>query len=182
MKYGYIRVSEISSSVEEQSKALLHEECERLFTDLTKDGQTSQDGLQDLLASLKTGDVLVVHKLDRLGGSLRTLIELLNDLFAKKVELISIEDRINTTLSQGDTVKSLVQVMSIYEKDRVRERNKVGLTAARARGRKGGRPRSLDNSKIAMAKQLFRDKKNTIAGICEIMKISRATLYRYLKS
>ncbi len=182
MLYGYIRVSEIGSDVEIQSRQLLKYGCERLYTDLSKEGRSSQDGLQELLTALQKGDTLVITELDRLGGSLRSLIALLTQLIEQGIHFSSLTENIHIDETDKKMLKPLFQALQHFENQRIKERNKVGLSAARARGRLGGRPRVLDDKKAAMAKNLFHDQKYTVEDICELMKISRATFYRYLKA
>lgn len=172
MKYGYIRVSEIGMSVEEQTRLLLDADCDRLFTDLTQGNKTSQDALEDLTQAVEMGDTIVVAKLDRFGGSIKSLIELTTTLLDRGVEIESLTEKFDP-----ETLQTLKQ----FDRERQKERNKFGLRSARARGKLGGRPRKLDKSDAAMAQSLFKDKKHSIKDICRILKVSRATLYRYLQ-
>ncbi len=123
----------------------------------------------------------MVWRLDRLGRSLKELIEIVKDLNNRQVEFQSITENIDTTTPGGKLVFHLFGALAEFERDIIRERTKAGLQAARARGRLGGRPKALNTpKKIALAQSLYDDKANTIDEICKTLDISRATLYRYI--
>jgi len=133
---------------------------------------------------VREGDTLVVWRLDRLGRSLKHLIETITELNKKKIGFKSIQENIDTTTSGGKLVFHIFGALAEFERDIIRERTNAGLQAARARGRLGGRPKakSLDNpKKVALAQSLYDNKSNTIDEICKILNISRSTLYRYIK-
>lgn len=181
MRYGYIRVSDTGLTVEEQTRLLLDAGCDRLFTDLTRDGHSSQDAFEDMLKAAKPKDTIVVAKLERFGGALRPLLDTLTALLEREVALVSLAEKIDTQKDGYSILLKTLQHLRDFDNDRTKERNKVGLRSARARGKLGGRPRKMDKSKASMAKSLYRDKKHSIHDICDIMQVSRATLYRYLK-
>ena len=137
-------------------------------------------GLDQALAHLRKGDTLVVWKLDRLGRSIRHLIETVGQLQERKVGFRSLQESIDTTTSGGKLVFHVFAALAEFERDIIRERTRAGLEAARARGKKGGRPRKLDAKKKSQALTLHDDKTNTIADICRTLRIGRTTLYRYL--
>lgn len=142
-------------------------------------------GSKEFLAILdfvRQGDILVVWKLDRLGRSIKNLIETINLLQERGIGFRSLQEHIDTTTSGGKLIFHVFSALAEFERDIIRERTIAGLTAARARGRMGGRPLLMDSQKIAMAKALYQDKSNAIATICKTLKISRATLYKYLKN
>jgi DNA invertase Pin-like site-specific DNA recombinase len=141
---------------------------------------TERPGLEEVLKHLRKGDTLVVWKLDRLGRSLRHLIETVGKLQERKVGFKSLQENIDTTTPGGKLVFPVFPALAEFERDLIRERPKAGLDAARVRGRKGGRPWKLNRKKRAQARTLHRDKKNTIAEICKTLHIGRTTLYRYL--
>ncbi len=128
----------------------------------------------------REGDELVVWKLDRLGRSLRELIELVNVLKDKGVEFVSLRESLDTTTPGGKLVFHVFGSVAEFERDIIRERTMAGLQAARARGRNGGRPKALDEKKLALASKLLRDKETPIADVCEAVRISKSTLYRHL--
>jgi DNA invertase Pin-like site-specific DNA recombinase len=130
---------------------------------------------------VREGDILVVWRLDRLGRSLKHLIETITELNNRKIGFKSIQESIDTTTSGGKLVFHIFGALAEFERDIIRERTQAGLQAARARGRKGGRPKSLTGKKTAMAQALYNDKNNTIDEICKTLNISRATLYRYIQ-
>jgi DNA invertase Pin-like site-specific DNA recombinase len=181
MKYGYIRVTELGPSTEEQTRLLLEYDCDRLFTDITKDGRTSQDALQDLLNLIKENDSLVLSDLARIDRPLKDIIQLLINLTEKKVQFVCLSEQLDSSKYSNKNMLALLAALFNFEQARTKEKNKVGLRSARARGKLGGRPKKLDSAKVAMVRSLHKDKKHSISDICKILKISRATFYRYLK-
>jgi DNA invertase Pin-like site-specific DNA recombinase len=143
--------------------------------------EAERTGLEEALEYVREGDTLVVWRLDRLGRSLKHLIETITELNNRKIGFKSIQESIDTTTSGGKLIFHIFGALAEFERDIIRERTQAGLTAARARGRLGGRPKSLTGKKTAMAQALYNDKNNTIDEICKTLNISRATLYRYIK-
>jgi DNA invertase Pin-like site-specific DNA recombinase len=182
MLVGYARVSTGDQSLDLQEDALQKAGCGKLFTDIASGAQDERVGLAEAIAFLRPGDTLVVWKLDRLGRSLKHLIETVTALQARKVGFRSLQESIDTTTSGGKLIFHVFGALAEFERDLIRERTQAGLQAARARGRKGGRPRSLDARKLAQARSLHKDPANTIADICATLGISRATFYRHLDS
>ncbi len=126
----------------------------------------------------------MVWRLDRLGRSLKHLIETISTLQASNIGFKSITENIDTTTSGGKLIFHVFGALAEFERDLIRERTQAGLLAARARGRFGGRPKAAalnTAKKVAMAQALYNDKNNTIAEICKTLRVSRATLYRYVK-
>ncbi|MCY6485412.1 recombinase family protein [Clostridium aestuarii] len=181
MLIGYARVSTQDQNLELQKDALEKAECKKIFTDIASGAKTERKGLEEALAYLREGDILVVWKLDRLGRSLKHLIEVVNDLSEKNIGFQSLQEKIDTTTSGGKLIFHIFASLAEFERDIIRERTNAGLEAARARGRVGGRPKVMDSKKISMAKALVNDPNNSIKDICETLNVSRATLYRYLK-
>ena len=132
------------------------------------------------LADLRAGDRLVVWKLDRLGRSLRNLIETVTDLRDRGVGFQSWQEAIDTTTSGGKLIVYVFGPLAAFERDLIRERTLASLAAVRARGRKGGRPRQLDDKKKRHAALLHSDPTNSVKNVCRTLGISKATLYRYL--
>jgi len=183
MDVGYARVSTLEQNLDLQKDALTKAGCERIFTDRISGAKSARPGLTDALAFVRKGDVLVVWKLDRLGRSLQQLIETVNGLAARGIEFRSLTEQIDTTTPGGKLIFHIFGSLAEFERDLIRERTRAGLTAARARGRIGGRPRAEglnDERKMALAHSLYNDKNNTIDTICKTLKVSRATLYRYI--
>jgi DNA invertase Pin-like site-specific DNA recombinase len=123
----------------------------------------------------------VVWRLDRLGRSLKHLIEVVTDLEKRGIGFKSLTENIDTTTSGGKLIFHIFGALAEFERNLIRERTNAGLLAARARGRKGGRPKALNEKRAAMAQELYHNKQNSINDICKTLGISRATLYRYVK-
>ncbi|GHO48465.1 recombinase family protein [Ktedonospora formicarum] len=182
MKIGYVRVSKQEQNEELQIDALKETGCQKWFTDKMTGSKAERKGLNEALEYLQPGDTFMVWKLDRAGRSLPHLLELLKDLEARSIEFVSITEQIDTTTPGGKLIFHLMGALAEFERDLIRERTNAGLTAARARGRVGGRPRKLKtNGKMALARQMFVEQSHSIPEICATLGISRATLYRYLK-
>lgn len=125
-----------------QLDALKSAGCERIYQDVASGSKTARPALDELLGQLRAGDVLVIWKLDRMGRSLKHLVELVGDLIDRKVGLLSLNDPIDTTSAQGRLVFNLFASLAEFERELIRERTHAGLTAARARGRVGGRQKA----------------------------------------
>ena len=123
----------------------------------------------------------MVWRLDRLGRSLPHLIATMTDLEERGIGFKSLTGNIDTTTSGGKLIFHIFGALAEFERNLIRERTTAGLTAARARGRKGGRPKSLTTKQLGIARDLY-EKRHPIAEICRILKISKATLYRYVKT
>jgi DNA invertase Pin-like site-specific DNA recombinase len=142
-----------------------------------------RQGLVQALTFMRAGDVLVVWKLDRLGRSLKNLIDMVTELDTLGIGFRSVTESIDTTTSSGKLIFHIFGALAEFERNLIRERTQAGLTVARARGRHGGHPRVAafrDEKEVAQAFSLYNDKNNSIADICSTFKISRATLYRYI--
>ncbi|MGO5073182.1 recombinase family protein [Clostridium sporogenes] len=181
MLIGYARVSTQDQNLELQKDALEKSGCVKIFTDIASGVKTKRNGLEEALAYLREEDILVVWKLDRLGRSLKHLIEVVNALSERNIGFQSLQEDIDTTTSGGKLIFHIFASLAEFERDIIRERTNAGLKAARARGRVGGRPKLMDSKKISMAKTLHNDTNNSINDICKTLNVSRATLYRYLK-
>src|SRR5512147_2348491 len=180
MLIGYARVSTADQKLDLQNDALTKAGCERIFADTASGANAARTGLEQALAFARKGDTLVVWKLDRLGRSLRHLVETLADLRGRGVGFRSLQESLDTTTSGGKLVFHVFAALAEFERDLIRERTRAGLDAARARGKRGGRPRKLDARKKTQALTLHNDKTNTIADICRTLRIGRTTRYRYL--
>jgi DNA invertase Pin-like site-specific DNA recombinase len=182
MLIGYARVSTTDQTLDLQKDALQKAGCERIFTDTASGAKAERTGLDEALNYVRAGDTLVVWRLDRLGRSLKHLIETITALNDRKIGFKSITESIDTTTSGGKLIFHIFGALAEFERDIIQERTQAGLNAARARGRKGGRPKSLTPKKAQMAQALYKDKNNTIDEICKTLNVSRATLYRYVKT
>jgi DNA invertase Pin-like site-specific DNA recombinase len=180
---GYARVSTQEQTLDLQTDALKQSGCEYIFTDTASGAKAERPGLQQAMSHLRRGDTLVVWRLDCLGRSLKHLIETISQLQERGIGFKSIQENIDTTTSGGKLIFHVFGALAEFERDLIRERTEAGLLAARARGRKGGRPRVAalnDAKKVAIMQSLYDDKRNTIAAICATLRVSRSTLYRYV--
>lgn len=179
MLIGYARVSTKDQNLALQIDALNKAGCEKVFSDTASGAKTARPELEQALSHARTGDTLVVWRLDRLGRSLRHLIETIQALSERGVGFKSLKESIDTTTSGGKLVFHVFGALAEFERDLIRERTNAGLKAARARGRKGGRPKALSERQCHQATTLLKDPSNSVADICRTLKISRSTLYRY---
>ena len=183
MQIGYARISTDDQTLDLQRDALAKAGCDQLFTDTISGAKPDRPGLSQALAYARPGDTLVVWRLDRLGRSLRQLTETVTDLEQRGVNFRSLTEAIDTTSPGGKLVFHIFGALAELERDLIRERTRAGLTAARARGRKGGRPRAAafrDPKKQALARKLYAEQQTPVTTICQMLKVSRATFYRYL--
>ena len=181
MLVGYARVSTDDQNLNLQRDALNAIGCERLFEDKAGGAKAERPGLKQALEHLREGDTLVVWRLDRLGRSLKDLITRAEDLKERGIGLKSIQEAIDTGSSGGQLVFHIFGALAEFERNLIRERTKAGLDAARARGRKGGRRKSLDPKQRRHAVDLYNSRKHTTKEISQLMGISRATLYSYIE-
>ena len=181
MIIGYARVSTEDQNLDLQFDALKKAECEKIFQDKISGMKENRDGLSQALEIVRSGDTLVVWKLDRLGRSLQHLISVINNLKKKGIYFRSIQESLDTSSSTGKLIFHIFGALAEFERDIIRERTMAGLAAARARGRVGGRPKIMDKGKVKLARTLVADDTRSIGEICEILGVSKATLYRYLK-
>src|SRR5574339_1070398 len=172
MLVGYARVSTADQTLGLQKDALTAAGCERLFSDTASGARADRPGLDEAVDFLRPGDTLVVWRLDRLGRSLRHLIDTLGALDQRGIGFRSLQEQIDTTTSGGKLVFHVFGALAEFERDLIRERTQAGLLAARARGRLGGRPKAhaLNTPrKVQIAQALYHDKSNSIADICRTL-------------
>jgi len=181
MKIGYARVSTYEQNLDLQIDDLKKNGCKKIYEEKVSGSKADRPILQDMLKNLRNGDILIVWKLDRLGRSLKDLLEIVSGLQNKGVELVSLKESIDTTSSTGKLIFSIFGALAEYEKDIIRERTMAGLNSARARGIVGGRKKRLSDKDVAMLRNLANDKTIPISTICEKFGISRKTYYNYLK-
>ena len=179
MKIGYARISTADQSLDLQTDALKNVGCEKLFQDVASGAKDERRGLAEAIEYARAGDILTVWKLDRLGRSLKHLIETVNHLHEKGVGFASVQENIDTTTPGGKLIFHVFGALAEFERELIRERTQAGLKAARARGRTGGRKQKLTPEKIEIAKAMMSDPNIKIDTICETLKISKPTLYRY---
>lgn len=180
MKVGYARVSTHEQNLSLQKDALKQAGCGKIFRDQVSGAKAQRPGLQEAKTYVREGDTLVVWRLDRLGRSLKHLIETVTVLEERGVGFQSLQESIDTTTSGGRLVFHIFGALAEFERNLIRERTRAGLAAARARGRQGGRPMLLDAGKQALLYRLYDERQHTIQEICGVPSISRSTLYTYL--
>jgi len=181
MIIGYARVSTEDQNLDLQFDALKEAGCKKIFQDKISGVKEDRDGLLQVLEIVRPGDTLVVWKLDRLGRSLQHLISVIDELKEKDVYFRSLKENLDTSSSTGKLIFHIFGALAEFERDIIRERTMAGLAAARARGRVGGRPKIMDAGKVKLARTLMADNSRCVREICEILGVSKATLYRYLK-
>ena len=181
---GYARVSSNGQELQLQLDALKKAGVAKaeVFTDKVSGSKAARPGLDACLQQLQVGDTLLVWRLDRLGRSIRHLIDLVEDLHRRGVKFKSLCDgAIDTTTASGELIFHIFTALAQFERRLIQERTNAGLKAARARGRLGGRPpMPLDDPRIQTARKLHADQSMVIADICKTLQISRPTLYRWL--
>lgn len=180
MIIGYARVSTVDQSLNLQIDSLSEFGCDEIFQEKVSGARDDRTELMNALRMLRAGDKFVVYKLDRLARSTKSLIEIAENLRNKNVEFISIQDNLDTSTAAGKAMFGMLSVLAEFERDIIRERTLSGLKAARARGRKGGRPK-VNKQKLIQALALYHSKRMTVREIQEITGISPATLYRAIK-
>jgi len=181
MLIGYARVSTGDQNIDLQSDALNRAGCEKIYVDQESGSVSKRSGLEQAMEMLREGDTLVVWRLDRLGRSLKNLIEIMGILESRKVAFRSLQESIDTGTPGGRLVFHIFGALAEFERNLIVERTKAGLAAARARGRKGGRPKSLDPMRRKVLIKLYEEREHPVEEICRIMGISKPTLYSYLQ-
>ncbi|MDF2741669.1 MAG: Resolvase domain protein [Actinomycetia bacterium] len=153
-----------------------------LFTETASGARTDRPTLEQVLDQLRPGDTLVVWKLDRLGRSLRHLVDTVTSLADRGIGFRSLQEAIDTTTPGGKLVFHVFAALAEFERDLIRERTDAGLAAARARGRHGGRPSVMTAHKARVAQEMYRSGQYTIAAIATTLGVSRASIYRHLRA
>lgn len=181
MLIGYARVSTADQTLLLQTDALTTTGCEKLFTEVASGARTERPGLEQAIAFCRRGDTLVVWKLDRMGRSMSHLIETIRRLERQGVGFRSLTEQIDTTTSSGRLIFHMFGALAEFERDLICERVQAGLKAARARGRKGGRPPISAETK-ALARALLTNKSLSVKQICKRLGIAKSTLYKYARA
>lgn len=182
MKIGYARVSTIEQNLDLQTDALTAAGCKKVITDKTSGAVAARPGLEKVKQQLRAGDTLVVWRLDRLGRSLRDLIGWMTYFEEQQVGVVSLHEAIDTATISGKLTFHLFGALAEFERNLIVERTQAGLAAARARGKKGGRPNALNKDKRDLAVRLYHENTMPIAKICSMLGISKPTLYAYVRS
>ena len=167
--------------LEPQRDALLADGCERVFEEKVSSREADRKALREAFDYCREGDVLVVARLDRLGRSLRELIDVVGELEGRGVGFRSLKENLDTSSASGRLVYHVFASIAEFERELIRERTLAGLESARARGRHGGRPRALDENKAKLARKLKAEGAHSVEEIREMLGVGRSTLYRYLR-
>lgn len=182
MKIGYARVSTDDQNLNLQVDALTASGCESIYQEHASGKSTARPELENVLKALRSGDVLTVWRLDRLGRSLNDLVKIVADLESRGVGFASLTEQINTDSPSGKLVFHLFASLAEFERNLIRERTLAGLKAARSRGKRGGRPDKLSPKDRAMAQALMQNRHNSVGDIARRFGVSRSTLYRLAKN
>ncbi|MDB2330948.1 recombinase family protein [Alteromonas sp.] len=180
MKIGYARVSTDDQSRNAQLDALHRAGCERIYEESVSGKTKERPELTSMINALRSGDIVVVQRLDRLGRSLKDLIDLLDSFKRHSVQFLSLNENIDTTTAIGELAFHIIGSIAQFERRLISERTKAGLDAARARGRKGGRKPALTPGDIKKAHAMLLDPKITKTEVAKHFGISRPTLNRAL--
>jgi DNA invertase Pin-like site-specific DNA recombinase len=182
MLIGYARVSTQEQNLELQINALQGAGCKKIFTEKASGAQRDRPELKAALEYMRANedDTLVVWKLDRLARSLRQLIDTIEELEKKGIGFKSLTENIDTTTSGGRLVFHIFGALAEFERILIKERTMAGLKAAKAMGKKGGRPQALEAEDLRDAKALLKNKKITVKEVAKRLKVDPSTLYRYL--
>ena len=181
MKIGYARVSTGLQNLNLQEDRLNQYGCEKIFSDHISGSRSKRPGLDKAIEFARSGDTIVVWRLDRLGRNMEDLITLVNELNNRGVSFHSLEENItmDKSSSTGQLLFHLIAAFAEFERNLILERSSAGRIAARARGRYGGRPEKLNKQDLKLLKTLY-DNGTPIKTIAEQWKVSRTTIYRYL--
>ncbi|OIN83716.1 recombinase family protein [Francisella sp. TX07-6608] len=182
MNFGYARVSKEQQSLDVQIQKLKEAGCEEIFSEKASGAKDDRKQLQELLNKLRAGDTVCVVRLDRLGRRMIKLASLINELHKKGVQFISLENNIDTTTPMGMLLFNICAAFSQMERELIKERVAAGVAAARAKGRTGGRPKSLDKKGIDKLIRLKNSGEFSVKQICEMMNISKSVYYRNINS
>ena len=184
MKIGYGRTSTVDQKLDLQIDALEKYGCGQIYSEKKSGTIRNRLELDKMLGSLRSGDEVVIWKLDRIGRSLQHLIEIVDIIQSKGAGLVSLQDNINTNTASGKLVFHMFGALAEFERSLISERTKAGLEAAKARGRKLGRPEGLSKKaeeKSRLVQSYYEEGKLSVSEICDVVGISRRTFYNYLK-
>ena len=180
MKIGYARVSTTGQNLDMQLAALTDANCEKIFTE-KESGVKERPVLKELLSYIRQGDELVVYKLDRLGRSLKDLLNIVDDLQTRQINLVSLNDNFDAKTPSGKLMMHLFAILAEYERNLIVERTKTGRMVAMRNGKKMGRPRQDKNAKAEACAQLYRSGMSVPSIMAQLSIKSRSTVYRFLR-
>lgn len=178
MRIGYARVSTDDQTLDLQRDALKRAKCREIYEEHASGKNTARPQLEACLKSLRDGDTLIVWRLDRLGRSLGDLIHLTHEFKARGVGFASLTEQIDTRSPSGQLVFHVFGALAEFERNLIRERTLAGLKAARARGRKGGRPRKLSPKDLKTVRAMLKSGDIPVSTVAEKFHVARSTLYR----
>jgi DNA invertase Pin-like site-specific DNA recombinase len=187
MLIGYARVSKSDESqvLDLQIDSLMAAgvNSSQIYTDKASGKKNDRDGLSECLRALREGDTLIVWRLDRLGRSLKHLINTVQMLIDRKIAFKVLNGKgssIDTASAEGKFIFNMFAALAEFEHDLIRERTIAGLMAARARGRAGGRKMALSKEKVLIAQSAMKNRNTSVSDLCKTLNITRATLYKYI--
>lgn len=181
MKVGYARVSTHEQNLEAQLDALRQAGCDKIVSEKVTTRKEVRLRFNEVLSWLRSGDVLICTKMDRLARSIRDLLTIMDDLAEHNTDVIFLDQNIDTTQAGGRLVFHMFAAFAEFERDLIRERTLAGLASARARGRKGGRKRSLTGTRLETAFRMYDSGGYTVSQICESINTKERTFYEYLR-
>ncbi len=182
MLVGYARVSTTDQNLDLQIDALTKAGCEKIFSEKITGSTADRTELNNMKNFIRDNhDTVVVYKLDRLGRSLKNLVTEIETLQSRGIGFKSLQENIDTATSGGRLFFHVFAALAEFERDIIRERTQAGLSAARSRGRLGGRPKKLTEAQVQLMRKLYADKTNDIAEICKMFNIAKATLFRLVR-
>lgn len=181
MLVGYARVSTVDQNAELQIDALRDAGCAKIFQESESGAKVDRPELMAALSYMREGDTLVVWKLDRLARSMKQLVDTVEDLRRRGIGFRCLTGDMDTSTPSGKLVFHMFGALAEFERELIRERTIAGLVAARARGRKGGRIKSITDLQIKKAKELYDNKVNSVSEICKIVGMSRASFYKVVR-
>jgi DNA invertase Pin-like site-specific DNA recombinase len=179
MKIGYARVSMDTQDTNGQVKEL-NKVCDKVFPEVASGGRWNRPVLQEILENIKSGDVLVVYKLDRLSRSLPDLLRIIKRLEEREARFESLTEHIDTISPGGRMMAQMLGVFAEFEREMIRERTKLGLARARLEGRKGGRPSALSPKQVKEALRML-DEGKSQSEIAQIFGVHRVIIHRLAK-
>jgi DNA invertase Pin-like site-specific DNA recombinase len=181
LTFGYARVSTQDQTLNLQKDALKAAGCTRIFTDTMSGAKADRPGLTEAFDHLRAGDTLVVWRLDRLGRTLKDLLEIVARFEREGIGFRSLTEQIDTTTPAGTLIFHIFGSLAEFERALIRERTQAGLVAARIRGRNGGRPKALrgkDPKIVEAVRQQYLEQRTPVGTLCELLGVSRSTFYR----
>ena len=181
-KIGYARVSTQDQSLDVQIDALKKAGCEQIFSEKITGTKTERTKLNEALSHLRSGDILVVTKLDRLGRTTKGLVDLMDGFKKNNIKLKILDGDFATETPMGEMLLTMMSGFAQLERDLIADRTRKGLESARARGRVGGRPSKINSKKLVRIQRLYDSKQYTMSEIAEMEQVNKRTIYRHLKT